>query len=201
MEKRTEPEQLVFDFWDRPVDSLSRTGASTLERPRDGMTGLATGLKTTRPQEILTPESVVKFCHLLWGEGVRLDPCASNLPESVVKAEIRYVERDDGLQQVWLDRTYVNPPYKNLKQWMQLASQEARQGYRIAMLCPVRGHRDWWHEYRDTASVEVQLKPLKFVGYDQAFPAPLCLLLWNTTEGVEAALAAAGLKYTKVTYL
>lgn len=174
----------------------------------DAMFGLATGKKHHRPQEILTPPEVLTFVRALWQDTVALDPCAGTSNPEHVDADEHYTEDQDGLVRSWTDRTYVNPPYKFLKQWMSKASLEAEHGHRIVMLCPVRGHRDWWHKYRDTASVEVQLKPLKFVGYDGAFSAPLCLLIWNGLSSVEngyvdveARLRAAELRYTKVTYL
>lgn len=166
----------------------------------NAMRGLATGAKLERKQEILSPPEVIQFCLGFWGEeSIGLDPCSSGLPEELTKASVAYLK--EGLDLPWSDCTYVNPPFKDLKKWMHKASIEAEKGHRIVMLCPVRGHRDWWHEYRDTASVEVQLKPLKFVGYAGAFPAPLCLLIWNCDDtSVEAILDEVGLRYTKVTF-
>lgn len=167
---------------------------------KDAMFGLATGVKLVRKQEILSPESVVQFCRRFWDAPIALDPCSSGLNEELTRAKGAYLA--DGLALPWSDCTYVNPPFKDLRKWMHKASVEAQRGHRIVMLCPVRGHRDWWHEYRDTCSVEVQLKPLKFLGYAGAFPAPLCLLCWNYDgTGVEAILQDVGLRYTKVTYL
>lgn len=168
----------------------------------NAMRGLATGAKLVRKQEILTPESVVRFVLRFWDVGsIQLDPCSSGLPEELTKARVSYTA--EGLELPWSDCTYVNPPFKDLKKWMHKASLEAEKGHRIVMLCPVRGHRDWWHEYRDTASGEVQLKPLKFVGYAGAFPAPLCLLIWNGIDGhdIEDLCESVGLRLTKVVYL
>jgi hypothetical protein len=173
----------------------------------DAMTGLATGLKTERPQDILTPQVIVDFLKALWG-GIALDPCATRDPRNLVDAANKvygpYGLFNGGLDIPWQDRTYCNPPYKDLKAWLKKAVNEVYDNLgvmpRIAVLAPTRGHRLWWHECRNTAHVVVELKPLTFVGYPGAFPAPLSLLLWNRVTVAEALTAAetVGLGYTKI---
>lgn len=182
-------------------DDRDHVHPTSIQGRKDAMRGLATGAKLERKQEILSPTEVIQFCLRFWGEeSIHLDPCSSGMPEELTKASVAYLK--EGLELPWSDCTYVNPPFKDLRKWMLKASEEARHGYRIVMLCPVRGHREWWHEYRDTASVEVQLKPLKFLGYAGAFPAPLCLLIWNRdSTDIAEILDAVGLRYTKVTFL
>lgn len=132
-----------------------------------------------RPQEILTPMSVLAPLLAEWGS-IELDPCACDA--SIVPAAMRYYgpPRDaGGLVLPWLDRTYCNPPFKDLKAWLARAREESMRGLRIAVLAPVRTHRAWFRNALDSATRVQWLDPVKFVGYDQAFPAPLCLLRWG----------------------
>lgn len=184
----------------------------------DAMTGLASGKKQNRPQDILTPSIVVDFVRELWGDLVICDPCATRDARDRVCAQLRYygehADGFDGLKTAWPDRTYVNPPYKNLRAWMERAVAQSEEitrtgsirPNRIVMLCPVCGNREWWHACADTADVKVELKNITFVGYTDSkgrpasFPAPVCLLVWGSTlEDVLRALAETGLRATKVT--
>jgi hypothetical protein len=189
-----------------PLYAFGGAHPHALERNQDAMTGLATGKKVVREQDILTPQVVVDFVQFLWNDAIRMDPCATEDPRNVLEHVYdRVYALGDGLSVDWADRTYVNPPYKHLKAWMKKASEEfAKTGNRIAMLAPTRGHRFWWHEYRDTCSCVLELAPLKFIGYPGVFPAPLSLLLWGDTgtpDDLARALVKSGLRTTKVTYL
>jgi hypothetical protein len=132
-----------------------------------------------RPQEILTPRAIIDL--LPWP--VELDPCAC--VGSLVPAKVCYYgqpEDEGGLILPWMDRTYCNPPYKDLKAWLERAQREHLRlngQAQFVMLAPVRTHRAW---FRSAMAAGVKIKwldPVKFHGYDQAFPAPLCLLGWG----------------------
>lgn len=124
-----------------------------------------------REQEVLTPPSVIEAVQSLWpGTGIELDPC-SNAGRHVPAAEHYVWPEQDGLTLPWRDCTYVNPPYGDLKKWM---AKSASERVEHVMLVPVRTHRVWFDLSRyDAVGL---LKPVKFVGFAQAFPAPLALL-------------------------
>lgn len=176
----------------------------------NALTGLATGLKRERKQDILTPQVVVDFLHAIWG-GIALDPCATRDPRNLVDAANKVYgpwgpDFEGGLDVPWVDRTYCNPPYKDLKRWLAKAINEIGKGAdsvgcpRIALLGPTRGHREWWQRARETVTVALELKPLTFVGYPGAFPAPLSLWLWHGVSVAQVRTAAelVGLGYTKI---
>ena len=100
----------------------------------------------------------------------------ANPTASVIPAE-RWTDCR-GLVDPWPHKTFCNPPYGELRAWLEWAM--ATYADHI-MLVPVRPHRTWWREWAATfpPSDLVYLNPLKFVGYDQAFPAPLCLARAN----------------------
>lgn len=143
----------------------------------DAMRGLATGNRAgkpaTREQQIHTPECVLNICRHVWPSGIYLDPCAS--PEHSF-ATVEY--RNRGTEQRWFDRSYINPPYADLKLWLAKSAAELTSGVsEQILLFPVRPNRVWWCDYmRRDGVTAAWLKPLKFVGFYQAFPAPLVLV-------------------------
>lgn len=100
----------------------------------------------------------------------------ANPTASVIPAERKTDCR--GLCDVWVDATFCNPPYGNLREWLEYATGQPADH---VLLVPVRPHRKWWRKWAATIPPEdlVYLNPVKFVGYDQAFPAPLCLARAN----------------------
>ncbi len=50
----------------------------------------------------------------------------------------------DGLSRDWLDPTYVNPPYSDIKPWAEKAIMESRRGKRVAMLLPHDSSTEWY---------------------------------------------------------
>lgn len=159
-----------------PLYAMGGAHPHALER-NDAMRGLATGNRTgksvKREQQIHTPECVLDVCRAVWKSGIYLDPCAS--PEASF-AEIEYRER--GTEQPWFDRSYINPPYVDLKLWLAKSATEFDAGVvEQILLFPVRPNRKWWCDYMHSDGITAAwLKPLKFVGFDQAFPAPLVLV-------------------------
>jgi hypothetical protein len=101
----------------------------------------------------------------------------------VIQAEIRAEFKGrSGHAAPWPDRTFVNPPYGDKGPECLLANFEdfcaafARATTEVAFLCPVRSHRKWWRrDILRAADAIVFLDPLKFEGFAQTFPAPLCL--------------------------
>lgn len=154
---------------------------------RNAMQGLATGNRRGKPkarkQDTLTPQIVTDFVRELWGSGIYLDPCATTDRRSTVDPCKSCVGPElggcDGLCVEWPDRTFVNPPFSKLKPWLAKAQEANEVGNRVVVLCPVRSGRVWWRAARDSAGTYVELNPFAFVGYEAAFPQPLCLMIWG----------------------
>lgn len=53
----------------------------------------------------------------------------------------------DGLSCEWGERSFCNPPYKDLKKWIPKAFLEAKKGKIVVLLVPARTDTIWWHEY------------------------------------------------------
>ena len=153
---------------------------------------------SSRPQEIFTPLALVQPLLEVWGE-IALDPCSH--PDSPVPALKRWFGDADawdangvptawaglGLIQSWADRTYVNPPFSELKRW--IAHARTCEG-RFAFLTPARFQRPWLRRFV-LDNTAVALNSVKFEGYDQCFPQ--ALLVVTNDPAVAIAYQRAGL--------
>lgn len=122
-----------------------------------------------REQTICTPDEILDPLRAIW-RGIDMDPCAAPGRSIGAAQEIRLPQ--DGLRVRWPDRTFVNPPYGELSRWLE---PRADWQDRWCWLVPVRSQRKWWREWARSLGTLIYLNPVKFVGYKQAFPAPLCL--------------------------
>lgn len=47
----------------------------------------------------------------------------------------------------WAPKTFCNPPFRNMKPWVQKAVEQAEQnGYHTVMIAPAGGSQDWFHD-------------------------------------------------------
>lgn len=149
-------------------------------RKRNALDSLHGAIDKPREQEILTPPWLPELLRKEWGS-ILLDPCAPRGDSSFL-ARSRYCggEHDNGLIEPWLDRTYCNPPYRDLKLWLAKARAEAvkKSSPKLALLVPARTSRKWYRAALDDRWV-VELDPVKFHGFDAGFPAPLHLICFN----------------------
>ena len=113
-------------------------------------------------------------------------------PESVYKAldsEFRF--NDDpcpphgqwGLERAWGTRTFCNPPYSQIAQWVKKAYDETPAGKLIVLLIPSRTDTRWWHDYVMQATEIRFIKGrLKFYGAKFNAPFPSCVVVFNGEE-------------------
>jgi hypothetical protein len=159
------------------IASLWGQGAVDATRARE-----CVAMPGKRKQEILTPSAILDPLRAFWGR-IACDPCGTPL-HSI--ADLTIYQHENGLGYRWPDLTFINPPYANLKDW--LAHYREHATGRACLLGPVRSHRKWWRAAARESATVFYLKPITFVGYPQAFPAPLCLLFnRDTPEAVADA--------------
>lgn len=109
-------------------------------------------------------------------------PPVRNLAKTVAAQVMREFAHTSGHVVNWPDRTFVNPPYGDkgpeciLAAFADFCAKFAATQTECALLCPVRSHRKWWR--RDVlvaADAIAYLDPIRFEGFAQSFPAPLCV--------------------------
>lgn len=147
--------------------------------------GLADGSRTgKREKTVLTPDCILDVCKAVWYM-IGLDPATTrdNPVNAYAYCTGEYgmnVNKVDGLALHWSDQyetVFLNPPYADLAAWLAKSRQAFAGGLtEQILLVPARSHRAWWCEYMREAAAIAYLKPLKFRGFDQAFPAPLVLV-------------------------
>ena len=122
-------------------------------------------IKTKESDSRATPEWVKEFFKG-W-----FDPCPLN-----------YNPEIDGLAIEWKDKTFVNPPYSQVKKWVFKAIEENKKGKRITLLIRYDLSTSYWKEL-------LQLNPhilffgerLRFINpdgtsYASPFPSVLVIL-------------------------
>lgn len=60
--------------------------------------------------EWYTPAKYIEAAREVMG-GIDLDPATAMIPQEWIKATVFYTIKDNGLEQPWLGRTWLNPPY------------------------------------------------------------------------------------------
>lgn len=105
---------------------------------------------------------------------------------------------DDGLSQSWdRERIYCNPPYSNIRPWIEKAWSETSA--LVVMLLPAnRSEQTWWQELiepsRDREGSRLRVEFLKGrmrfikpgadgVGPNERPPFGCCLCIWQPTTG------------------
>lgn len=97
-----------------------------------------------------TPPELLAECMALAGvDDFDLDAAAT--AESSV-APRHYTLDDDGLRRPWSGRVWVNPPYSDLRPWVEKAQREAGHCRVIVMLLPAnRTEQGWWQDVIEPA--------------------------------------------------
>ena len=97
--------------------------------------------------ERYTPEDVLDVVRAVGT--IVLDPCST--PANRTKATYFYTFEDDGLSKDWWELTrggliFVNPPFSNLKGWVNKFAEEAAKGCNIVVLTPGDTSTLWFQE-------------------------------------------------------
>lgn len=190
-------------------------------RRKDATGALFDGSKAgKRTQRVYTPPVVVSILDELWPEGILADVTAG--PDQIIDAMIRIMPPANGCRYVtkiptldengehvrdakdklvyepaapglalWPERTYGNPEFDELEPWIRQFSES----WEVVFMLPVRPQRKWWRAGILTPEVsKAWLDPLKFIGHEQCFPAPLVLAYRGDRRHVyERAVARSGI--------
>lgn len=82
----------------------------------------------------------------------------------------------DGLQIPWGTKTFCNPPYSKVAQWIKKASEECDKGNLVVLLVNCATDTKWFHEYvylkHEVRFVEGRLKFINPLRPTVKIPAP-----------------------------
>ena len=88
----------------------------------------------------------------------------------------------DGLAIEWGKRSFVNPPYSEVKKWVEKAWTEAQKGKLVVMLTASRTDTKWFHEIVLPYAKEIRFIKgrLKFDDYENSAPFPSVIIVFST---------------------
>jgi phage N-6-adenine-methyltransferase len=88
-----------------------------------------------------TPSTMIALARQVLGE-IDLDPASSAAAQAVVQARQFFTKAEDGLQQDWHGRVWLNPPYSNPAPWIDRALTAYAAGQVLALLILVNDQTD-----------------------------------------------------------
>ncbi len=94
-----------------------------------------------------------------------------------------FTEEQNSLVQCWSDMTawqWLNPPYSDIRRWVQKAYGASLEGAQIAVLIPASVGANWWRDWvHEKAHVLCLNGRIKFVGATGLYPKDCALLLYS----------------------
>lgn len=109
-----------------------------------------------------------------------VDVCA--LPDNT-KCPVYFTPDDDGLEQEWTGTCWMNPPYgREIKAWMEKATQSAQNGATVVCLVPARPDTEWWWENCIQHEIRLIRGRLKWPDSDTAAPFPSAVIVMCPKE-------------------
>jgi phage N-6-adenine-methyltransferase len=124
-----------------------------------------------------------------------LDPCAT-----VESAKcLRYFTRaENGLDQEWRGRVFMNPPYgRTIGSWMRKAWEASQTTAELVVcLVPARTDTRWWHDWATRGEVRFLRGRLRFGNCRHPAPFPSAVVVFRnaalvTKPGTESPLEEA----------
>jgi phage N-6-adenine-methyltransferase len=105
-----------------------------------------------------------------------IDVCASIENK---RCDTFYSEQNSCLDKTWSGVCWMNPPYKNMKQFIKKAYDERNNAVTVCLI-PARTNTLWWHEWCMKAEVRFICGRPAFKGCVHGLPQPLAIVIFGT---------------------
>lgn len=129
-------------------------------------------------QEWETPDDLFSQLHNIFN--FNRDVCAS---AKNTKCKLFWSETDSCLDYDWSEVNWMNPPYKNMKQFIKKAFDERHHAVTVCLI-PARTNTKWWHDWCMKGEIWFICGRPKFKGCIHGLPQPLALVIFGMGEGV-----------------
>lgn len=103
------------------------------------------------------------------------DVCASDANK---KCNIFWSEQNSCLDKQWDGINWMNPPYKNMKMFIQKAFEQSCNAITVCLI-PARTNTKWWHEWCMKGEVRFICGRPKFGDCSHGLPQPLALIIFG----------------------
>lgn len=128
-----------------------------------------------------TPDLLYSQIVTIFGE-FDLDPCADI---TNTKCPMWFTESQNGLDQKWFGKVFVNPPYSKVKDWVYKACDSIHYGHcdQVVMLVASRTDTKWWAHMWGYAKRLLFLQGrVTFVGAKSGAPFPSAVVELRRTD-------------------
>lgn len=91
-------------------------------------------------------------------------------------------EKDpDGLKSEWGTRSYVNPPFSQIKKWVEKALLECSKGKLVVMLLTARINSKYWWDLIWPKASEIRFLQgeIRFKDYSGFLPIPIAIVVFD----------------------
>lgn len=160
------------------TDDALTAAAEEMARPSlAGIQSRSPGMFSSDTPEWYTPKHIVAAVVKALG-AIDLDPCAD--PGKGIPAASHFTATDNGLDQPWRGRVYMNPPYgREIGAWVDKLAEEYEYGNvsEAIALVPARTDTSWW-AHLPASMVCFVTGRLSFSDHENAapFPSAVCYL-------------------------
>ncbi|WP_167730354.1 DNA N-6-adenine-methyltransferase [Terasakiella sp. SH-1] len=148
---------------------------------------------SNKSDEWYSPPSILEKLYTCINGEFDLDP-SSPLHCKPVEAHKYYTIEDDGLQQPWNGKVFLNPPYSANEPWCRKARESVENGDAecVIALLAARTDTGWWHrQVAGHADVFLLQGRLKFSNQPNSAPFPSCLVVWGGDDQLKQSIRAA----------
>lgn len=136
---------------------------------------------SSKSQEWYTPPEIIERVVKLL-KFIDLDPCSENGENPNVPADKHFTVKENGLEQIWFGKVYMNPPYgRGIGEWIEKLCSEYESGNvkEAVALVPARPDTDWFDKLNDYAVCFIRGR-LKFNEMESSAPFPSCTVYFGS---------------------